>query len=182
MFLSSVGGQIPEGTGPIRAVRYGEQKLSPVARNLTILRPCYFMENWAPGIGMAKGQGLLPTFMAPQAKVPMIATRDIGRVAAERLMAGGRGHTVVELAGPEEYSPEQVAEALGRILGRAVATQPAPLSAVVPTLTSFGFSREAAGLFEEMYTAFSRGAIGYEHPASLVRGTIPLAEALRGMA
>jgi hypothetical protein len=24
------------------------------------------MENWAPGIGMAKGQGLLPTFMAPQ--------------------------------------------------------------------------------------------------------------------
>ena len=182
VFLSSVGGQIPEGTGPIRVVRYGEQKLSPVARNLTILRPCYFMENWAPGIGMAKGQGLLPTFMAPQAKVPMIATRDIGRVAAERLMAGGRGHTVVELAGPEEYSPEQVAEALGRILGRAVATQPAPLSAVVPTLTSFGFSREAAGLFEEMYTAFSRGAIGYEHPASLVRGTIPLAEALRGMA
>ena len=53
---------------------------------------------------------------------------------------------------------------------------------MVPTLTSFGFSREAAGLFEEMYTAFSRGAIGYEHPASLVRGTIPLAEALRGMA
>ena len=90
VFLSSVGGQIPEGTGPIRAVRYGEQKLSPVARNLTILRPCYFMENWAPGIGMAKGQGLLPTFMAPQAKGPMIATRDIGRVAAERLMAGGR--------------------------------------------------------------------------------------------
>ncbi len=97
-------------------------------------------------------------------------------------MAGGRGHTVVELAGPEEYSPEQVAEALGRILGRAVVAQPAPLSAVVPTFTSFGFSGEAARLFEEMYTAFSTGAIGYEHPASLVRGTIPLAEALRGMA
>ena len=75
----------------------------------------------------------------------------------------------------------QVAEALGRILGRAVVAQPAPLSAVVPTLTLFGFSREAAGLFEEMYTAFSTGAITYEHPASLVRGTISLAEALRGM-
>lgn len=182
VFLSSVGGHLAEGTGPIRAARYGEQALGAVAKNLTILRPCYFMENWAPGIGMAKGQGLLPTFIAPTARVPMISTRDIGRVAAERLMAGGRGHTVVELAGPEEYSPEQVAEALGRILGRAVVAQPAPLSAVVSTFTSFGFSGEAAGLFEEMYTAFSTGAIGYEHPASLVRGTIPLAEALRGMA
>jgi uncharacterized protein YbjT (DUF2867 family) len=27
VFLSSVGGHIPEGTGPIRAVRYGEQAL-----------------------------------------------------------------------------------------------------------------------------------------------------------
>jgi uncharacterized protein YbjT (DUF2867 family) len=56
VFLSSIGGQIPEGTGPIRAARYGEQKLATVAQNLTILRPCYFMENWAPGIGMARGQ------------------------------------------------------------------------------------------------------------------------------
>lgn len=182
VFLSSFGGHIPEGTGPIRAVRYGEQKLAVVAQNLTILRPCSFMENWAPGIAMAKGQGVLPTFIPPQTKIPMISTRDIGRVAAERLMAGGKGHSIVELAGPEEYSPEQVAAALGQILGRDVSTQHAPLSAVVPAFTSFGFSEEAARLFEEMYTAFSTGAIGYEQPASLVRGTVPLAEALRGMA
>jgi len=97
-------------------------------------------------------------------------------------MAGGRGHAIVELAGPEEYSPEQVATALGAILGRAVSVQAAPLSVVVPTFTSFGFSTEAAGLFEEMYTAFSKGALRYERPESLVRGTTSLAEALRGMA
>ena len=56
-----------------------------------------------------------------------------------------------------------------------------PLSAVVPTFKSFGFSDEAAKLFEEMYTSFSTGAIGYEHPASLVRGEVTLAEALQGM-
>jgi uncharacterized protein YbjT (DUF2867 family) len=181
VFLSSVGGHIAEGTGPIRAARSGEQKLGEVAKNLTILRPCYFMENWAPGIGIAKSQGILPTFIAPRVKVPMIATRDIGRVGAEQLMAGGTGKQIVELAGPEEYTPDEVAAALGQILGKPVSAQHAPLSAVVPTFKSFGFSDEAAKLFEEMYTSFSTGAIGYEHPASLVRGEVTLAEALQGM-
>jgi uncharacterized protein YbjT (DUF2867 family) len=181
VFLSSVGGQIAEGTGPIRAARYGEQVLSAVARNLTILRPCYFMENWGSSIGMAKQQGILPTFIAPPAKIPMIATKDIGRVGAERLIDDGNGRQIIELAGPEEYSPEQTAAALGQLLGKKVTTQQAPLNVVVPTFTSFGFSNEAAALFEEMYTSFSKGAIGYEYPEKLVRGTVTLQEALRGM-
>ena len=181
VFLSSIGAHIAEGTGPIRAARYGEQALGAVAKHLTVLRPCYFMENWVPGIGMAKDQGILPTFIAPTAKVPMISTRDIGRVGAEQLMAGGKGKQIVELAGPEEYSPNQVATALGQILGKTVTAQHAPLSVVVPTFKSFGFSDEAAKLFEEMYTSFSTGAIGYEHPVSLVRGRVALAEALKGL-
>jgi uncharacterized protein YbjT (DUF2867 family) len=181
VFLSSIGAHIAEGTGPIRAARYGEQALGAVAKHLTVLRPCYFMENWVPGLGMAKDQGILPTFIAPTAKVPMISTRDIGRVGAEQLMAGGKGKQIVELAGPEEYSPNQVATALGQILGKTVTAQHAPLSAVVPTFKSFGFSDEAAKLFEEMYTSFSTGAIGYEHPVSLVRGRVALAEALKGL-
>ena len=181
VFLSSIGAHIAKDTGPIQAARYGEQALGAVAKHLTVLRPCYFMDNWAPGIGMAKGQGVLPTFIAPTAKVPMISTQDIGRVGAEQLMAGGKGKQVIELAGPEEYSPNDVAVALGQILEKSVSAQHAPLSAVVPTFTSFGFSDEAAKLFEEMYTSFSTGAIGYERPASLVRGTVTIAAALRSM-
>lgn len=181
VFLSSIGAHIAKGTGPIQAVRYGEQGLGAVTKHLTILRPCSFMVNWAPGIGMAKGQGILPTFIAPTSKVPMISTKDIGRVGAEQLMAGGKGRQVIELAGPEEYSPNDVAVALGKILGKPVSAQHAPLSAVVPTFTSFGFSTEAATLFEEMYAGFANGAIGYEHPEQPVRGTVILAEALRGM-
>lgn len=181
VFLSSVGGHISGGTGPIRAASYGEYALGCHAKRLTILRPCYFMDNWAPVIGAAKAQGVLPTFIAPQAKIHMISTRDIGRIGAECLIAGGLGKQIVEMAGPEEYSPDQVASALGQVLGKPVKAQHAPLSAVVPTFKSFGFSDEAARLFEEMYTSFSTGAIGYEHPAKLVRGTVTLHEALRGM-
>lgn len=181
VFLSSIGGQLPDGTGPIRAVHYGEGKLRASVHHLTILRPPYFMENWAPVIGAAKAQGVLPTFIAPSAKVPMISTKDIGRIGAEQLIAGGKGQQIVEIAGPEEYSPDQVAAALGQILGKTVVAQQAPLSAVVPTFKSFGLSDEAARLFEEMYTGISRNAIGYEQPASLVRGHVTLTEALRGM-
>lgn len=181
VFLSSIGGHLADGTGPIRAVRYGEQVLGAAVKNLTVLRPCYFMDNWAPGIGMAKGQGLLPTFIAPEAKVPMISTLDIGRIGAERLLAGGSGRRILELAGPEAYSPNDVALTVGQLLGKPVSAQHAPLSAVVPTFTSFGFSTEADALFEEMYAAFAKGAIGYEYPGQLLRGTVALAEGLRRM-
>ncbi|MFZ3014007.1 MAG: NmrA family NAD(P)-binding protein [Nitrospira sp.] len=181
VFLSSVGGHLHGGTGPIRAASYGEQALGCLAKRLTILRPCYFMDNWAPVIGAAKAQAVLPTFIAPPAKIPMISTKDIGRIGAEQLMTGGYGKQIVEMAGPEEYSPDQAAAALSQILGKTVTAQHAPLSAVVPTFKSFGFSDEAARLFEEMYTAFSKGAIGYEHPDKLVRGTVTLDDALRTM-
>jgi uncharacterized protein YbjT (DUF2867 family) len=181
VFLSSVGGHLHGGTGPIRAASYGEYALGCHAKRLTILRPCYFMDNWAPVIGAAKAQGVLPTFIAPEAKIPMISTKDIGRIGAEHLMAGGYGKQIVEMVGPEEYSPDQAASALGQILGKTVTAQHAPLSAVVPTFKSFGFSDEAARLFEEMYTAFSKGAIGYEYPDKLVRGTVTLEDALRTM-
>lgn len=181
VFLSSVGGHIAGETGPIRAASYGEYALGCVAKRLTILRPSYFMENWAPVIGAAKADGVLPTFIAPQAKIPMTSTKDIGRIGAEQLMAVGRGKQIVELAGPEDYSPDEVASVLGHILGKTVKAQHAPLSAVVPTFKSFGFSDEAARLFEEMYSSFAKGAITYEHPDKLVRGTVTLSEALRGM-
>ncbi len=181
VLLSSVGAQLPTGTGPIQASRYGEQSLGAVAINLTILRPCYFMDNWAPVLGMAKAQGVLPTFIEPSAKIPMISTKDIGRIGAEQLLVGGKGHRIVEMAGPEEYCPDDVAAALGQILGKTVTAQQAPLSAVVPTFKSFGLSDEAARLFEEMYTAISRNAIVFEQPSSLVRGHVAITEALRAM-
>jgi uncharacterized protein YbjT (DUF2867 family) len=181
VYLSSIGGQLPGGTGPIRAVHYGEGKLVGAVQHFTILRPPYFMENWGVVIGAAKAEGVLPTFIAPQAKIPMISTKDIGRIGAEQLIAGGNGKQILEMAGPEEYSPDDVAAALSQLLKKTVTAQHAPLSAVVPTFKSFGFSDEAAKLFEEMYTAFSKGEIGYEYPAKLVRGTVTVSDALRKM-
>ncbi len=179
VFLSSVGAHLPEGTGPIRVVRYGEQQLGAVAKDLTILRPPSFYENWQPVLGAAKAQGVLPSFLSPDNRIPMISTRDIGRIAAEQLLAGGQGRKVLELSGPEDYSPNDVAAALGTILKHPVTVQQAPLTAVVPTYKSFGFSEDAARLFEEMYRGFEQGTIVFEKTgATHLRGEVTLVEAL----
>ena len=179
VFLSSIGAHLPEGTGPIRIVRYGEQQLGAAVKNLTILRPPSFFENWQPVLGAAKAQGVLPSFLTPDRKIPMISTRDIGRIAAEQLIAGGQGRKVLELSGPDDYSPNDVAAALGKILKHPVTVQQAPLTAVVPTFKSFGFSDDAARLFEEMYAGIERGTIVHENQgAAHVRGKVTVTEAL----
>jgi uncharacterized protein YbjT (DUF2867 family) len=151
-----------------------------VAKNLTILRPPSFIDNWAPVLGAAKAQGLLPSFITPDRTIPMISTRDIGRIAAEQLIAGGQGRKVLELSGPEDYSPNDIASALGTILKRTVTVQHAPLSAVVPTFKSFGFSDDAARLFEEMYTCIERGTLVHEKQgATHLRGQVTATDALQ---
>jgi uncharacterized protein YbjT (DUF2867 family) len=180
VFLSSIGAHLPGETGPIRVVRYGEQQLGAVAKNLTILRPASFLDNWVPVVGAAKAQGILPSFLAPDRRIAMISTLDIGRIAAEQLIAGGQGRKVLELSGPEDYSPNDIAAALGKLLKRAVTVQHAPLSAVVPTFKSFGFSDDAARLFEEMYRGFEQGTINYEKTGTThVRGHVTATEALQ---
>jgi uncharacterized protein YbjT (DUF2867 family) len=109
----------------------------------------------------------------------MISTRDIGRIAAEQLIAGGQGRKVLELSGPEDYSPNDIATALAKLLKHPVTVKQAPLTAVVPTCKSFGFSDDAARLFEEMYACIERGALVHEKQgATPVRGQVTPAEAL----
>ncbi|MEX5214548.1 MAG: hypothetical protein NW703_10330 [Nitrospiraceae bacterium] len=52
----------------------------------------------------------------------------------------------------------------------------------MPTFKSFGFSDEAAALFEELYRGFVNGSIGHEYPESVVRGVVTLSQALSKMA
>ena len=81
---------------------------------LTALRAAYFMENWGGMPRRAKSDGILPSMLAPGRAAPMVATADIGRVAAEALLEGARAPELIELAGPRDYTPEDVAEPVRR--------------------------------------------------------------------
>jgi len=181
VLLSSIGAQHDSGTGPIRGVHEIEQRLRPLGINLTFLRPTYFIENWGSSLGPAAQDGVLPSFLPADLKFPQIATKDIGLFAAEALLAPPSGTRVVELAGPEDYTPTEIANAVGGILGRNVTVGVGPLDAVVPAFTSFGISESVAGLFREMYEGLINGRVAWDGTGERKRGTTTPAEVLKPM-
>jgi uncharacterized protein YbjT (DUF2867 family) len=184
-FLSSVAAQVPSGTGPIQTVYIAEQELGPLAKTrFTFVRAAYFMENLLGFAHPMKADGVLPVFGGGnEYPFPMVATADIGRVAAEALLgAVPAKNQVIELSGPSEFSFDDAAREASRILGRPVKATPLPIDAMVPALTSVGFSPNMAGLFREMTEAFGSGLARFEGGHRTVRGKVELAEVLAALA
>ena len=181
VFLSSVGSQHAEGTGIIRSTYNGEQALRATGLPVTFVRAAYFMENWAAGLQPATQDGVLPSFVAAAQVIPMVASQDIGKAVAQALLDGPRGTRVIELSGPRDLSPNDVAAALGEVLGRDVKVAEAPLSATVPVLTSFGFSNDVAGLFQGMMEGIANGKVAFEGKAEALRGSTSVTQVFRAL-
>lgn len=180
VLLSSIGAQQPDRTGPVLSVRDGEQLLGATGAATTFVRAAYFLENWATVLQAAKADGVLPSFIPAAQAIPMVAARDIGAVVAQALLDGPRGRRVIELAGPTDASPNDVAAVVARLLGRNVSVVEAPLDAVVPTFMSFGASANVAGLYRDMCEAIAEGRLIFEgRGTEHVRGATGIADALR---
>jgi uncharacterized protein YbjT (DUF2867 family) len=183
VLLSSMGAQHPDGTGPILSLHDAEATLEAAlsagggTRGVTFLRAAYFMENWALGL-RAVSQGILPTFLLADRAVPMVATRDIGLAAVRLLASGGSGKRIIHLAGPRDYSPLDVAAALGRIVGKPVVAQQQPEEAMVPALLATGMSPELSRLFHELIHGMNSGRVAWENGHALRRGETGLEAAL----
>ncbi len=169
VLLSSVGAQQEQGTGPILALRDAEAIFNRGRAAVTSVRAAYFMENWGSALP-AVAQKVLPTFLVGDRAIPLVATRDVGIAAARLLAEGGRGKRVIELAGPREYSPRDVAAALARILGKPIDLQQAPEEAMVPALMGAGMNAEWARLFQEITHGLNAGIVVWEGGHPLWRG------------
>jgi len=180
VFLSSVGAQHAEGTGPVVLLHDAEQELRTLKTPVTFLRPCYFMENWAPALPDAK-EGLLNTFLPADTKWPQIATHDVGQVAGKLVLEHPKAHRVVELAGPEDVCPSDVAGVLSRLLETEVEPLEEPLDQVAEAFTGMGFSPEMAQMYQQLYQGIASRKLAPEHPESVVRGTDTLEHTLQGM-
>ncbi|HET6202882.1 MAG TPA: NmrA family NAD(P)-binding protein [Planctomycetota bacterium] len=182
VFLSSIGAQYPKGTGVIRSTHFAEKRLGEVQAAFTFLRAAYFMENWGAVLKPALEKGILPTGLAETRRIPMVATRDIGLTAAKSLVEPGPRRHVIELSGPAEYSPADVATTLSRIVGRTVKVAPIPEAELVPALTGMGFTPDLAELFREMHAGINAGLVAWEgRGATALRGTTTLETVLKGL-
>jgi len=179
VFLSSIAAQHPAGTGPIVTVHRAEQALRGIAPSVTFLRAAYFLENWGAVVPVAKGQGVLPHFGPTHVKFHQVCASDIGEAVARALTAPAEGTRVVELAGKEDWSADDVAAALSSLLGRPVKATGAPVEAAEAGLRQAGVPAEMARLYGEMYLGMTRGLMAFERPQAVGRGSTPLADALR---
>ena len=115
VYLSTIGAQATRAN-LLTQHTIIEQALRKLPVAITFLRPGWFMENSSWDVGPAKS-GAIQSFLQPLDKpVPMVATADIGRLAAELLQESWDGHRVVELEGPHRVTPNEIAATFARLL------------------------------------------------------------------
>ncbi|MCW2240537.1 NmrA family NAD(P)-binding protein [Azospirillum canadense] len=104
-----------------------EQALGTLDLPVTFLRPGWFMENALWDVPAARDVGVLRSFLQPADKpFPMIATKDVGHLAAKLLREIWSGTRVVELEGPARVSPNDLARSFAKALGHTVRVETVP--------------------------------------------------------
>lgn len=159
--LSSVGAHLPGGTGPCVTNYLLEQAFGNSNIPTTFIRPPSFMENWNAVLETVKTEGILPSFFQPlDVKMPQIAAADIGREAAKAMLEKSEGAQVKELAGLP-YSPNDVAAAFSKVLGREIKAVAVPENQWLEILKTFASPRNAEA-FYEMFQAANSGFLTFE--------------------
>lgn len=181
--LSSVGAQHAEGTGNILTTHDLERRLARTPIATSILRAANFMENWAWSMPQVAETGILPTMFAPVARsLPMVSVADIGRTAADLLLQESDAPSLVELHGPRDYSPQDAANVLSRLLGRAVRVEATPEAEWDAVFRASGFSPSATNAFCAMYRGFNDGLVAFDGEGTTLHGGTTLADALASAA
>ena len=163
--LSSIGGHLPSGTGPIAGLHDFEELLKTVPDlSVVVLRPTYFMENFLYSIPMIKDSGINGGTIRGDVSLPLIATRDIAAVAAEYLEAPTfDGFTVRHLLGPRDYTFREATAILGSAIGKPdLQYVEFPKGDYRNGLLQAGFSESVADAYLEMEAAINDGSIQSE--------------------
>jgi uncharacterized protein YbjT (DUF2867 family) len=160
--LSSIGAQVPEGTGPITGLHYAEQKLNAVQTlHVLHLRPAFFFENHLAAVSMIQMMGVFGGAMKGDLKIPMIATKDIGAYAAGRLLKlDFSGKQTQELLGERDLSNNEVATVIGKALNKPdLRYAQFPFDQVQQVFVQLGTSPKTAATFIEMFKGFNDGIV-----------------------
>jgi NAD(P)H dehydrogenase (quinone) len=160
VYLSTIGAQATQ-TNLLSQHTIIEQVLGELTIPITFLRPGWFMENSIWDVAPATKNGVFPSFLQPLDKpVPMVATADIGRVAAELIQTTWSGRSVVELEGPHRVPPEEIAATFADLLGRPVRIEAVPRETWESLFQSQGMKNPAPRI--QMLDGFNEGWIDFE--------------------
>jgi uncharacterized protein YbjT (DUF2867 family) len=174
LYLSSYGAHVPEGTGPVTGLHSSEQKLNAISGlNVLHLRAAYFMENNLAAIGMIRAMGIFGHALLPDLRLPMIATRDVGDYAAQRLLdLDFSGKQTRELLGERDLSMTEATAVIARGIGKPdLRYQHLPYDQMQQALTQMGMPSKKAAVYIEMFQAINTGVLAALEPRSSENST-----------
>lgn len=154
---------------------------------VTILRNSWYTENYLPTLEQARATGVVVT-SAGDGRVASAPRADYAAAASAVLRTGSDGThdgAVYELAGDEPWTFDELAEAIGVIVGRNVVTDRVTPDEHLAILRSAGLDEGTAGFLVAMDADIRAGLLaGGSHDLSRLIGrpTTPLLEALRAAA
>jgi len=165
--LSSQGAHLPDRTGPIVGLHDQEERLNSLDRvNVLHLRPTYFMENLLMNIDLIKKMNIMGSAVRGNVKFAMIATKDIGVYASERLMKRDfSGKSVRDLLGQRDLSLDEAAAVIGKKLGKPDLKYVAfPYDDAEKGMVSMGLTPDMSRLYIEMSKALNDGLFAVNIP------------------
>ena len=157
--LSTIGAQATE-FNLLSQLGELEAALRTLPLPVAFLRAAWFVENAQWDVAAARETGEIPSFLQPTSRaVPMVATADIAALAAELLQERREGARVVELQGPAPVSPDDLAAAFGRVLGRPVRAVAVPRDTWEPLFAAQGMKNPTPRM--RMLDGFNEGWIRF---------------------
>jgi uncharacterized protein YbjT (DUF2867 family) len=161
IFLSSLGAELESGSGPVIGLHDVEAKLRKLKdTGIVFLRPGYFMENTLTNASLIKNQHINGNTTPPNAKVAMIATKDIAKKAAELLTTQScKGHMIVDIFGDKLSYKDATKE-----IGNAIGIPDLPYiqftdADAIKAMTGMGLSENMAQSFVELSASIGKGLI-----------------------
>jgi uncharacterized protein YbjT (DUF2867 family) len=173
VYLSTIGAQATQ-TNLLTQHTIIEEVLRESPVPITFFRAGWFMENFGWDVAPARDKGVISSFLQPLDKpVPIVATEDIGRLAAELLQQTWTGHRVVELEGPKRVTPNEVAATFAELLGKPVRMEVVPRDTWDQLFRSQGMKNPEPRI--RMLDGFNEGWIEFESgEAGSRKGTVAL--------
>ncbi len=178
VYLSTIGAQAKQ-SNLLTQHTIIEQALRDLPTPIVFLRPAWFMDNCMWDVAPAISSGVVPSFLQPlDKKFPMVATADIARTAAELLQEKWAGRRVVELEGPRRVTPNEIAVAFAKLLGRPVTMEVVPRATWESLFKSQGMKNPTPRI--QMLDGFNEGWIEFENgEAGSQKGSVEIESVLR---
>jgi uncharacterized protein YbjT (DUF2867 family) len=157
--LSGSGAELEPGIQIGRWHRAAERHIEATGIDWTFLRPVSFMQNFLMSAATIKSQG---AFYNPvgDAKVSYVDVRDIGDVAAAVLTNEGHAGKAYTLTGPQAITNLEIAESIGRAIGKTVKYVQVPLEKARETMLGFGMERAVVDGLVELLSIQAAGQVG----------------------